>query len=532
VEDTIFQKRPGQNWSHSSFDIADWNYLNASYGNVYGTNLPSSAQVLYPDSNIVSLNNGGTINSNYIHTLGYMLLGDRFSGLQIVKFGLTGISTLGSPGPRNNRVVDLAAHKGELYIAPKGRVGSSARSYDKSGIPYFSLHNGGWKISDHRNGALTEGDVYQDFYKVAIDPQSGRCMVGSWGEGMVEMLHGQVVRTYNATNSGLTGSPPNNHLISGLQFDNAGNLWISLYLNPRPLNMLSPDGQWLSFQSPVSLNAFGLMADELGNKWIIDNGVGIVVFNDNFTPDNLGDDRWLSLTTALGKGGLPNSTVYCIAQDHDLQIWIGTSEGVAIIYDPTLLWTSDFQDAACPIIEGYCLFRDQQVNDIVVDGYNRKWIATENGAFLVSMDGTEVLKHFTKANSPLLDDAVQSIAIDAWTGEVFFGTAKGTIGYVGDAIDGRPNTDDLYAYPNPAILDQNLPVMIKGMRRFSKVKITSVSGRLVRELESHGGEVPWDLRDAQGSLVAPGIYLAIVADDDGRGTGITKVAVLENMVPK
>ena len=64
-------------------------------------------------------------------------------------------------------------------------------------------------------------------------------------------------------------------------------------------------------------------------------------------------------------------------------------------------------------------------------------IVTENGAFLVNLDGTEVLKHFTTENSPLLDDVVQSIAIDQWTGEVYFGTAKGTISYIGDAIEGR-----------------------------------------------------------------------------------------------
>ncbi|MBP8073248.1 MAG: hypothetical protein KAY96_00690 [Bacteroidia bacterium] len=525
VADTVFQKRPGQNWTRSNLPVGQYLYLNASNRNVYATLSPSTGVVLYPDSNIISFDNEGIIRCNYIHKFGDMMIGDRFAGLQHLKFG-TGLLPAGPAGPRNNQVVDIAAHKGEMYIAPKGRVGSSARSYDKSGIPYFNLHKDGWKINDHRIGTLSVDSVYMDFYRVAIDTLSGRCFVGSWGEGLVELQGGEVVRTYTSANSGLRLGTAG-HMVSGLVFDDVGNLWITQGLNNTQLNMLDPQGQWHAFVSPIPLYAFGITVDDLGNKWIINNGSGLVVFNDNYTPEVLSDDRWIAITTAYGRGGLPNGTVNCVVQDHDLQIWIGTSEGVSIMYDPSLLWTNDFQDAACPIIDGYCLFRDQQVNDIAVDGYNRKWIATENGAFLVNLDGTEVLKHFTTENSPLLDDVVQSIAIDQWTGEVYFGTAKGTISYIGDAIEGRANAAELYAYPNPAILDQETAVMIKGMRRYSKVKITTVSGRLVRELDSHGGEVPWDLRDTYGNMVTPGIYLAFVADPDGKGAGITKIAILE-----
>lgn len=525
VEDTVYQKIPGQNWTRSNLPIGDYLYLNASNGNVYGTYSPSMAVVLYPDSNIVSFDNEGVIRCNYIHKFGDMLIGDRFSGLQHLKFG-TGLLTVGPKGPRNNQVVDLAAHKGELYIAPKGRVGSSARSYDKSGIPYFNLHQDGWVVNDHRIGTLSIDSVYMDFYRVALDTATGRCFVGSWGEGLVELLNGEVLRTHTSQNSGLSYGQVG-HMISGLVFDETGNLWIAQGLNSTQLNMLDPQGQWHAYVSPLPLYAFGITVDDLGNKWIINNGNGLVVFNDNYTPDNLSDDRWMAVTTAYGRGSLPNGTVNCVVQDHDLQIWIGTSEGVSIMYDPSLLWTADFQDAACPIIDGYCLFRDQNVNDIVVDGYNRKWIATENGAFLVNLDGTEVLKHFTKENSPLLDNTIQTISIDQWTGEVYFGTSKGVISYIGDAIEGRENASSLYAYPNPAVIDQESSVMIKGMRRYSKVKITTVAGRLVRELDSHGGEVPWDLRDTYGNMVTPGIYLAFVADAEGQGAGITKIAILE-----
>lgn len=523
VLDTIFQRWPGEPWEHAAFPPADWHYLNSANGNVYGTFRRTGAMVLYPDSNLVSFDNQGKIMCNAITRYGNMVLGDSLGGLQLVEFGI-GFREIGPGCPKNNFVEDMAAHDGELYIAAKGRIGSSARAYDKSGVPFFDLHHGGWKVIDHRDGTL--GDVYQDFYRVVLDTVTGRCFVGSWGEGLVELLHGEFVRDYTPANSGLLGSSAG-VLIAGLQFDEFGNLWIAHGLSNTPLQCLTPDGQWYSYTAPFNVYAIGLTLDALGNKWITNNGAGLAVFNDNYTPDDPSDDRWQAITTTLGRGNLPNNTVYTVAQDHDLQIWIGTSEGVTIVYDPTLLWTDDFQDAACPLIEGYCLFRDQQVNDIVVDGYNRKWIATENGVFLVNLDGTAVLEHFTEANSPLLDDEVHSIAVDGLTGEVFFGTAKGVVSYIGDATDGQADAEALFAYPNPAFMDQDHPLMIRGMRAFSKVKIATAAGRLVRELDSNGGSVTWDYHDAWGNRVTPGIYLIMVSDPDGNGAGITKIALLE-----
>ncbi len=523
VGDTIFQKQPNQNWATSTFPIENWNYFNASNGNVYGTFRRSGFVIRYADGNTIVDSTYGKIKCVAVAKYGDAVIGDSLEGLERIQFGV-GFSRIGPACPRNNNVEDIASAGGELYIAPKGRSGSSSRAYDKSGVPFFDLHKDGWKVLDYIDGPLT--DVYQDFYCLTIDSATGRCFVGSWGEGIIELLHGEYVRSYTASNSGLhlglTG-----HLVSGLEFDEAGNLWISQFLNDFPLQCLTPEGVWHSFASPSTLNPLGLTLDELGNKWLISSGVGIAVFNDNYTPADPRDDQWKTLNTSYGQGSLPNNTVYCIAQDHDLQIWIGTSEGVTIMYDPSLLFTNDFQDAACPIIEGYCLFRDQQVNDIAVDGYNRKWIATENGVFLVNLDGTSLLKHFTVANSPLLDDDVKTVAVDPSTGEVFFGTAKGVISYIGDAIAGQLDAENLYAYPNPAFVDQETPVMIKGMRRYSKVKIATASGRLVRELDSQGGEVPWDLNDAFGNRIVPGIYLMMVSDPEGNGAGIAKIAILE-----
>ena len=150
-----------------------------------------------------------------------------------------------------------------------------------------------------------------------------------------------------------------------------------------------------------------------------------------------------------------------------------------------------------------------------------------NGVYLINLDGTALLTHFTEENSPLPDNEVVALAIDHSTGEVFFGTSKGTVSYMGDAIDGRPDASELYVFPNPVAWDHDGIIMIKGMPQNASIKIANVAGQVVRELESFGGEVAWDGLDAFGKRANPGIYLAMVADPDGKGSGIVKFAILE-----
>lgn len=522
IEDTVFRKVSGQNWKHSDFAYRDWTYL-ITTEDVVAANYKNFIGVLWPDSNYIELNNEGTVACVYPDNPD-VYVGDGSVGLQRWSAG-SGFRGISPNGPKNNFVTSLAAGNGELYIAPRGINPPSARRYDKSGIPYFNFYGDGWKVNDLRSGDLFSDSVYQDFARTFYDKETGKCYVGSYGEGIVEMQGGEVLRTYTPENSGLNSGSANN-LVTGLAVDEFGNLWVSQRIANIPLNVKTPEGVWYEYVPTVPVTATGMIIDDYNNKWIISAGQGLVVFNENYTLDDPSDDRSKVINSNFGNGGLPNNSVLSIAQDLDQQIWIGTNEGVTIVYDPSVIWTNDFQDAACPIIDGFCLLRDQRVNDIAVDGANRKWLATENGAYLVNVDGTELLEHWTADNSPLLGDDVQSVAIDHTTGEVFFGTNKGTISYIGRAIDGREDAEELYAFPNPVLDDFEGDVMIKGMRAFSKVKITTVDGRLVRELDSFGGEVPWDRLDTYGNKVRPGIYLLMVADADGKGAGIAKLAIV------
>ena len=523
LADTIFERGSNGLWSYAPFPFDDYVYLNSTEGQVHAA-AGSLVYVLRSDNSLQMENNLGTVNASYV-TGDRIWAGDIRAGLMyFLEDG--GRRYVQPAGPINNFVTDLAAGQGGLYIAPRGKKGSSDRWYDKSGIPYFNLSSGGWKINSHVTGELDEDSVYQDFARAYFDDRTGYCYMGSFAEGIVVMKDGNPVRQYSAANSGLLATGDRNR-VSGLAMDDYGNLWVTQIINDWPIHVLTAEGEWFRTK-PMDMDPIGIMIDNYDTKWIINQGKGLVAYHDNYTPGDISDDRVKELNTEFGKGQLLDNSVYSIAQDLDEQIWVGTESGVTIFYDPSILWTNDFQDAACPIIDGFCLLRDQRVNDIAVDAANRKWLATQNGVYLVNEDGTELLIHFTTDNSPLFDNDVKAVTIDQSTGEVFFGTALGTIGYVGDAILGSDTlVSKLYAFPNPVYQDFGGKVTIKNMDQESEVKIVSASGQLVRELSSNGGQVPWDMRDTYGNLVPPGIYVVMVSTATGESAGVTKLAILE-----
>ena len=73
---------------------------------------------------------------------------------------------------------------------------------------------------------------------------------------------------------------------------------------------------------------------------------------------------------------------------------------------------------------GY-LLEGEQINDIAFDGANRKWVATNNGLFLLSADGYNQIRYFTEDNSPLFNNEVKHVAVDNVNGYVYIATSSG-----------------------------------------------------------------------------------------------------------
>lgn len=461
-------------------------------------------------------------------------LSDVFLGFKRFENGQ--IEVIAPKGPSNNNSFRVAANNGELYVAPGGYNDGFGPNFDGSGVYYYNQTTG-WKVSNGNNGGLPANRANFGYARVFLDPDTREAFMGSWGRGMSRFLDGELQEFYDCENSEISTIDGicdtvalGNSRVSGMERDRNGNLWVTMSLAKEPLLVLTPEGEWHSVPSnrfTGGLNFIGMTIDDYGSKWILNRGNGLIVYNDNGTPANFNDDRPpVYLKAGINQGALPTNDVFSIARDLDGFIWVGTRQGVWVFYDPFSISQGKIVDGACPAINLRCLLKDETINAIAVDGGNRKWMATTNGVFLVSEDGDEVVQQFTTDNSPLLSNQVFDVTVDAVTGEVFFATELGLVSYRGDATKGADPCEAVLVYPNPVFTDFDGQITIQGTGRESKVRITTVSGHLVRELQSEGGTATWDGLDVYGKKVHSGIYLALIANREGENACIGKFAVI------
>lgn len=413
----------------------------------------------------------------------------------------------------------MAAKGGTLW-ATAGTVNSSWNyRYNRSG--FFGLKEGAW--TNYNAFTHPQLDTTLDFITVAVDPRDGTPWLGSFGGGLMHLTATNTLQILKQTSPiGPTVGDPLSYRVAGLAFDKSNNLWVANFGSTRQLHVLKGDGNWQSFTAPFALfeNAVAqVVIDDAGNKCIAAPlGNGLLVFNEGDLANN-GDDKWRRYLPSPGLGGLPAADVLCVAKDKSGFIWVGTTNGVAVIQCTEDPFASPC-DAVLPVVKegafAAYLFQGQEVRSIAVDGANRKWVATAGGLWLVAADGDEVLANYTETNSPLLSNDVRSLAIDGTTGEVFVATARGLVSFRGGATEYEETKGSVLVYPNPVSPDYNGSIGIRGLPENAVVKITEVSGRLVYQTRSLGGQAVWNGRDYKGREAASGVYL-VLAIDEARG---------------
>ena len=136
---------------------------------------------------------------------------------------------------------------------------------------------------------------------------------------------------------------------------------------------------------------------------------------------------------------------------------------------------------------------------------------------------------FTTHNSPLSDDEVHAIAVDPTSGVVWVATASGLNRYDPFYVlptQPVPRTLHVQVYPNPLLLTGlGATLRLKSDAPLVQGEVVDVTGRRVRRFgATASGQVFWDGRAEDGSLVEPGVYL-IRAEAGGRQT-ITRLVLL------
>lgn len=518
----------------SYYDGSTWNTLmqNGLYNNLY-TNT-NNLYVSRRDT-LITVDKALNINSQFINTLKTATIGidgsiwyttDNSGTIQQLQNGK--VIFTAPNGPYNLRTGLMASVDDEVIVAGGQIGGNFTFTFSLNG--YYRYVDDKWINSLEYPNAIT--DTLRDFYAVTTDHKTKDVWLGAYWQGLVRVNKGEVKEVYHPRNSPLRLGIIN--FVAGLAVDNNGHLWISNYGSDSALVVRTKTGDWKALSLGNISFVSQIVVDDKNRKWIVaprNNGFGLLVYDDVNTP--LNPNKHLApkiLNTNEGQGGLPDNQVNCIAKDLDGEIWVGTLKGPAVFSNPSNIFSAKPSDARQIVIGegtdiGY-LLGNEVINCIYVDGGNRKWMGTNNGAWLVAADGQEILANFNVDNSPLFSNNVMQITANEKTGEVFFATDRGIISYKGDATVATETHSNVLVFPNPVREDFDGPISIRGLAQDANVKITDIAGNLIYETRANGGMATWDGRNFSGRKASTGVYLIFSGTDDASDTYVAKVLVV------
>lgn len=473
----------------------------------------------------------GIASPNPRNTLSYkgiVWIADASAGL-VSTLDFLNFETHTLPGPYTNNVADICFAGARAYVTG----GTVDNAWGNVYRPLQIFINSGQEWISN----ILYGQADRDAMRVVADPADpDRYFVSSWGNGLFEFRNSTLVNNFNQYNSPLSSIIPGDNYtrICGLAFDRSGNLWITQSGVSGNLRVLKTDGTWTSTAVNLNVPVVGdIVIDDNGFIWtLLPRGHGMLVYDPGNTPGDITDDRYTRLQVEDADGHVMTN-LFSAARDRDGNIWVGTDMGPAVYYTPAKVFESNLKATRVKVprndgsgLADY-LLGTETITSISIDGANRKWFGTmSSGAYLVSEDGRTQIHNFSSANSPLLSDNIVKINVNSESGEVWFGTSAGIISFRGDATGGREDYSGMYVFPNPVREDYDGPVTVTGLIEGSYVKVTDISGNLVFETTSNGGQAQWDLQNYRGRRVSSGVYLVFASNPDGTLAKVIKLLVI------
>lgn len=460
---------------------------------------------------------------------GKIAIADHSSGIVYGEAG--SFSSFYPNGPTNNRAFSIGVSSEQVIVATGAYDAAFGNLYYP--LSYHKFENQQWSTYEEWED--------RDAIRVLFNPSNpNEFYLASWGAGIFQFRNNEPINHFSPTNSSLQTIYPDQPYcrISGIAFDNIGNLWAANVMVPNPISVRKTDGTWHSFPYAGIINSdhlSNLFCSPSGQLWLIlPGGDGFFMLDPGKNIESATDDRYRRFALSDKDGNILPSDIYSMTFDNDGYLWIGTSEGVLISYNPEDVINAtkfEVQRVKIPdIVQGLAsyLLQTETVTSITVDGGNRKWFGTsKSGVFMQSSDGSKELLHFNIENSPLPSNSISDIKIHPITGEVFIATEKGIIGYRGDATKAGDKFGKVYAFPNPVKPDFDGVISIVGLVENTTVKITDISGDLVYETQSFGGQATWDGKNFNGNRVSTGVYLIFCSDSKGEETAVSKLLFIK-----
>ena len=416
-------------------------------------------------------------------------------------------------GPSSPSVFAMSKSGSQLICSGGGVSNTFGNGFNTSG--FYIYNNNEWSSNPE---SPKKNNMY-DFTFVCHRKSNNLYYIGSHTQGILVLRGKEIVDLIDETNSPLVRADVVNFIrIGGIAEDSKGNLWVANYGNGKALLCLTKSNVWYSFNVNTT-DITGICIDANDRKWL-KTPAGIVVFDEGNLTNNF-DDK---ITTINSSNGLISNEVLSIAADKNGYVWIGTLQGLNVYTGSSNIFKNPKVDRF--IIEqdgltGY-LMGEETINDILVDGGNRKWMATTNGLFAIDEYGQKVIKHFTEENSPLSGNRIICLGQIDETGEIFIGTAKGVVSYRNDAKTASESFGEVIVYPNPVPPKYDGLITIEGLANNAEIRITDSQAKLVYKTKANGGKVTWNGLRLDGTKPNSGVYFVFGINQDGSETAMGK----------
>lgn len=392
---------------------------------------------------------------------------------------------------------------------------------------------------------------------ISINPlRPTQTFISSFQDGLLEMNNFGATDFFDETNSPIdTDLSSSDTRVGASKFDDDGILWTLTSRSALALKSYNPsNNQWRTFDFASFIDSdlgyYDVDIDNnTGTKWVGSFLNGVIAYNENLSPP-------LKQINTEAQG-FPTTWVRTLTLDNSGQLWIGTNNGLRVLFN-----TSGFFEDEDPIAEPIIFLEDglarellenQVITDIVVDGSNNKWIGTlDSGVFYFTPNGQTTIYHFTTSNSPLPTNSINDIDIDQNDGTVYFATPNGLLSFRAGGSSPVEDLNDAYVYPNPVrpeydilgandLNDINKGVKVVEVTENVNIKITDIEGNLVAEAQSRvnrrnsnlntnfaidGGTAIWNGKNLANNIVASGVYLVIINDLDTFESKILKLLII------
>lgn len=451
-----------------------------------------------------------TVPGNYYDMAGDAVNPARyFPSLFVAPSGELFVSLAGQGFARDRGVRSFADSAGKTFRPP----GPPGNYFDDLAV---DADGKVWCANDRFGASMFDGQNWTVFDKVsqmagqawAVDiDRAGTKWYTFWGAGAAAVWGSapDSFSRFDSTNAPfrrISGTDPS-LIVTDAAVDDFGDVWfanVQLDTVGPALVARKPDGSFVTFGSSDGFVSSDIVAlyPSGTHIWIAfktaGTTAGVADFDFGGTVSDKNDDR----LTYYNKDNnfLLDNRVTAIAVDRDSIVWAGTGLGLSRFNADF----SIFETVPLPPPVG-------QVNSIVVDPRNNKWVGMTNGLVLITNEG-EIFGPFVPENSGLVAPLINDMDFDPKSGYLWIGTTGGLSRLSTQVLQEKIPPSDVEAFPNPFVLRTGSErVYFRRLPLNAAVSIYTTAGEEVRRLENTDF---WDGRNSQGNYVASGVYLFLV----------------------